>query len=144
MCDNRFAIETTRHVGRECVPAHAPVAKTDAPKSWASGGTYTPMEEAAVKALAGNRCLRCGRTHTVTVTGRRIGITIDHVVAIANGGTNDGTNDVWSLQPLCYRCNSSKGNHHHTDYRPAGWAERLKRLLAGERVEPFKTKRRKL
>ena len=101
-----------------------------------NGGKHTAMEWAAVKALAGNRCLCCGRSHTVHSNGRR-GLTRDHVVASKNGGTND----VWQLQPLCSRCNPSKGAHHHTDYRPAGWHAALKRLLAGERAEPFKIER---
>lgn len=44
----------------------------------------------------GQRCKRCGTTEKITV---------DHIVALANGGTNDLDN----LQLLCRDCNSAKG-----------------------------------
>lgn len=44
----------------------------------------------------------------------RLATTKDHVIALANGGTHSFDN----LQPMCKWCNSSKGAHHNTDYRP--------------------------
>jgi hypothetical protein len=44
----------------------------------------------------GNRCLYCGSTDNLS---------IDHVVAVVNGGGNEDEN----LQTLCKKCNSSKG-----------------------------------
>lgn len=44
----------------------------------------------------GQRCLHCGKTKSLSV---------DHVVAVVNGGGNDDEN----LQTLCRSCNSSKG-----------------------------------
>lgn len=50
----------------------------------------------------GNKCLSCGAPE----------ITIDHVKPISQGGTNTIDN----LQPLCQKCNSSKGSKT-VDYR---------------------------
>ena len=50
-------------------------------------------------------CLRCGTKEDLT---------IDHIIAITNGGSDEWDN----LQILCFSCNSSKGNRHSTDYRP--------------------------
>jgi 5-methylcytosine-specific restriction endonuclease McrA len=47
----------------------------------------------------GWRCQICGELLT------REAVTIDHIVAVTEGGTNKLTN----LQPLCVRCNSIKG-----------------------------------
>jgi hypothetical protein len=44
----------------------------------------------------GHCCLHCGTTDSLSV---------DHVVAVANGGSNEDDN----LQTLCIRCNSIKG-----------------------------------
>jgi len=44
----------------------------------------------------GNRCLHCGSD---------VDLSIDHVVAVVNGGGNEDDN----LQTLCKKCNSSKG-----------------------------------
>ncbi len=44
----------------------------------------------------GNKCIICGNKN----------ITIDHIIPVSRGGTNDIDN----LQPLCKSCNSSKGN----------------------------------
>ena len=43
------------------------------------------------------RCVNCGGYDDLT---------IDHIVALTNGGSDDDAN----LQTLCRRCNSSKGN----------------------------------
>ena len=44
----------------------------------------------------GEQCLECGKQHNLT---------IDHIIPIAMGGTNELKN----LQPLCKSCNSRKG-----------------------------------
>lgn len=44
----------------------------------------------------GEYCQRCGTTETLS---------IDHVIALANGGSNELDN----LQLLCNKCNSAKG-----------------------------------
>lgn len=48
----------------------------------------------------GHRCLHCGKTERLSV---------DHVVAVYNGGGNEDEN----LQTLCRSCNSSKGAKSH-------------------------------
>jgi 5-methylcytosine-specific restriction protein A len=52
----------------------------------------------------GHRCLSCGKGGKLSV---------DHVVPLAKGGTNDLSN----IQPLCLRCNQRKGTRVE-DYRP--------------------------
>jgi len=70
----------------------------------AQGGSYTHDEWILLCKMCGNICLRCRE---------RKNLTVDHVVPILLGGTNDISN----LQPLCGSCNSHK--HAKTiDYRP--------------------------
>jgi len=59
-----------------------------------------------------NRCLCCGDEYDNTILDRKL--TVDHIVPLSNGGTHWPDN----IQPLCYRCNCSKQDHHDTDYRP--------------------------
>lgn len=44
----------------------------------------------------GGKCVNCGSSEKIT---------IDHIIPVSKGGTNDTNN----LQPLCSHCNSSKG-----------------------------------
>ncbi len=69
-----------------------------------NGGSYTAAEWQALCEQYGNRCLACGADGPLTV---------DHIVPLEQGGSNDITN----LQPLCNRCNSRKGTKT-IDYRP--------------------------
>ena len=52
-----------------------------------------------------NQCQSCGKTD------RETQLTIDHIIPLALGGTNDISN----LQTLCNTCNSQK--KHHLDPR---------------------------
>ena len=70
-----------------------------------AGGSYTGGELRELYNYYGNRCLSCGRDD--------VSLEADHVIALANGGTND----IGNIQPLCKSCNTSKGAHHNTDYR---------------------------
>lgn len=69
-------------------------------------GKLTTAEWRELKHAYGNRCLRCGRAELV------IDLTLDHVIPYSKGGTNWISN----VQPLCFSCNSSKGQNI-TDYR---------------------------
>lgn len=59
-------------------------------------GKLSGKEWEYIKNLYGNICLRCGTNENLS---------IDHVIPISKGGTNTVDN----VQPLCRRCNSSKG-----------------------------------
>lgn len=66
-------------------------------------GKITGEEWREIKNKYGNVCLRCG-------TSKRL--SIDHVIPISKGGTNTVDN----IQPLCGKCNSTKGTKI-IDYR---------------------------
>ena len=66
-------------------------------------GSYTGEEFAAL----GKICLCCGHND--------VPMTADHVIPLSKGGSND----IGNIQPLCLRCNSSKGTKS-TDYRKEG------------------------
>lgn len=70
----------------------------------ANGGTHSAREWRDLCAKYNHRCLCCGEAKPLT---------IDHVVPLVDGGTNDISN----IQPLCLDCNLRK--HAQTiDYRP--------------------------
>lgn len=69
-----------------------------------AGGSFTPQEWVALCKKYKWRCLRCGK--------RTKKLTIDHVVPLSLGGSNTIDN----LQPLCLKCNQSKGARVE-DYR---------------------------
>ena len=71
-----------------------------------TGGSWTWDEWQALCAQYGNRCLCCGATGPLTV---------DHVIPLERGGTNELSN----LQPLCGGCNDRKGTRI-IDYRSQG------------------------
>ena len=73
-----------------------------------NGGSYTNEEWVALCAKYGNICVWCDR---------KVKLTVDHIVPLAQGGSNDINN----IQPLCRRCNAEKGNRimnfrHQHDY----------------------------
>lgn len=63
-----------------------------------NGGSYTVAEWQAIKAAQDYTCLMCGKREP------EIKLTVDHVVPIALGGSNDADN----LQGLCRSCNCRK------------------------------------
>jgi 5-methylcytosine-specific restriction endonuclease McrA len=73
------------------------------------GGTHTLPEWKALCNQYGNKCLSCGNT------GR---LTVDHVIPLSKGGTND----IGNLQPLCLSCNIRK-NTRIIDYREYHWEQ---------------------
>lgn len=68
-----------------------------------NGGSYTSEEWQELCAKYGHICLACHR---------KIKLTVDHVIPISRGGTND----IGNLQPLCLRCNLQKSDRI-LDYR---------------------------
>lgn len=72
----------------------------------ANGGAYTRQEWESLKLAAGFMCLKCGNKEP------DIRLTVDHVIPLIMGGSNNIDN----IQPLCGRCNQSKGKKH-IDYR---------------------------
>ena len=83
-----------------------------------AAGTLTDADWALVLEVYGNACLKCGKPET----------TIDHVMPVVLGGLNVIDN----VQPLCGRCNSSKGPTF-ADYRPFPIEELM---LGDEAVRP--------
>lgn len=68
-------------------------------------GKHTFSDWRALCDWFGNACLSCGKAEET--------LHADHVVPITKGGSNFIDN----IQPLCGRCNASKGNRRDTDYR---------------------------
>jgi len=78
-------------------------------------GSYSFDEWEQLCALFDEGCASCQRKDEP--------LEADHIVPLTWEATS---NWIDNIQPLCKSCNSSKGNHHDTDYRPAhvkAWAE---------------------
>lgn len=73
----------------------------------ASEGRFKTAEWMSLKAQYHDTCLCCGRKEP------EVKLVPDHVVALARGGRND----IQNIQPLCEKCNLSKGTKM-IDYRP--------------------------
>lgn len=74
-------------------------------KCVSAGGTFSKADVLAIKAAQRGGCAAC-KSHLSK------GFHVDHVVALANGGTNDKSN----LQLLCPPCNLSKGSKDPIDF----------------------------
>ena len=81
-----------------------------------SKGTHSKQEWQALVDVCGHSCVRCGATGHLDK---------DHIKPVYQGGS-DGIDN---LQPLCAKCNASKGPED-TDHRPADWKQRLDLLLS--------------
>ena len=71
-----------------------------------AGGAHTLAEWEALKAQHNCTCLCCQKQEP------EIKLTVDHVLPLVMGGTDDISN----IQPLCFSCNTKK-NAKHIDYR---------------------------
>jgi 5-methylcytosine-specific restriction endonuclease McrA len=72
--------------------------------------SLTTSEWQAICRYFDYRCLKCGRREP------EIKLTIDHVIPLSKDGSTTAAN----VQPLCARCNTSKGTKS-TDYRPSSF-----------------------
>jgi 5-methylcytosine-specific restriction protein A len=77
-------------------------------------GSHTLDEWNNLKDLYQHCCLACGRQEPFTDL-HYLWLTEDHVIPLAQNGTNDISN----IQPLCIRCNNIK-NNQTIDYRFPG------------------------
>lgn len=66
-------------------------------------GKVTVEEWSEILAIYDGKCARCGSTHDITQ---------DHIIPLSTGGKNIASN----IQPLCRKCNSTKGTKT-IDYR---------------------------
>lgn len=78
--------------------------------------THTQAEWEALKEACGGRCVRCGGDGRVEK---------DHIVPLYQGGS-DG---IENLQPLCAKCNASKGRET-TDHRSPAVQALVQRMLS--------------
>lgn len=75
-------------------------------------GSHTSADIAEILSLQNNRCANCSG-----IFGETLKPTVDHIVALVNGGTNYRRN----IQLLCRRCNSSKNSRDSIEFaRSAG------------------------
>ncbi len=74
-----------------------------------AGGKYTKKEWNTLVSKY-DSCPMCNRkwNEIPILEGRKSVITIDHIKPVSKGGSNNIDN----LQPLCYSCNSKKGNKY--------------------------------
>lgn len=101
---HREELNTKRAVYHAAHPEqHRKHCVTRRARKQGAGGTYTTGQWRALCDWFGSACLRCGATGILSV---------DHVVPVSKGGTND----IGNLQPLCKPCNSTK-HDYATDYR---------------------------
>lgn len=78
-------------------------------------GTHTKEEWEALREFCGFKCCKCG------AEGHQ---DRDHIIPVYQGGS-DGIDNI---QPLCARCNASKGPEG-VDYRPCEWRANVERML---------------
>lgn len=76
---------------------------------------HSPGVWQALLGVLRHSCVKCGSTDDIVK---------DHIIPIYQGGS-DGIDN---LQPLCRKCNASKGSES-IDYRPGDWRERLESAM---------------
>lgn len=92
-------------------------------------GNMDKIRRTALYLRAGLTCAACGRS---ALSGAdRASLSLDHVVAVSLGGSNDSSN----LVVLCVRCNSSKGSQDLTAWLARGGHPTLSLCAAPATVE---------
>jgi uncharacterized protein YdaU (DUF1376 family) len=86
-------------------------------------GTHTQIEWIYLQEICGDKCLRCGDEERKLVK--------DHIKPIYQGGSDSIDN----IQPLCGRCNCSKGPENK-DFRPVDWKKCLQKCLLKHSPSP--------
>ncbi len=86
-------------------PEKKQLSHTRRPKDRKIPGSHTRKQWEELCAKFKHRCVRCGKSGSLTR---------DHVLPLSYLGSTD---DISNIQPLCFSCNSSKGNRHAADYR---------------------------
>lgn len=81
-------------------------ANSNRRRAWKNKVVSQTYDFEAICAQYENKCLCCDRGD--------VDLTVDHIIPISWGGPDIADN----IQPFCLSCNSGKGNHHATDYRP--------------------------
>ena len=71
-----------------------------------NGGYHTKEQWEELKNIYKHTCPRCRKCEP------EIKLTVDHILPVGMGGSNN----IENIQPLCSRCNSSKGDRHTKKY----------------------------
>ncbi len=71
-------------------------------------GTHTDRQWQRIIEYCGFACVSCGKT--------KLNLEKDHIMPLYQGGCDC----IHNIQPVCARCNASKGPDT-TDHRPDGW-----------------------
>jgi len=102
------SVESRRRTASEIRSARMTAAR--------AAGTHTRDEWALLMEVCGAKCVRCG-------AGGHLDR--DHIQPVYQGGSDSIDN----IQPLCARCNASKGPEN-VDHRPANWRQTFNEMRA--------------
>lgn len=111
--DKRLAID--RRKRRNNPEKYRTHGRNKRARKQAASGSFTEAEWVELCVRFGDRCPSCGKPCTPTV---------DHIIPLSKGGTNDISN----IQPLCGGCNSRKNNRLIVCYLPWPGAAQAKEL----------------
>lgn len=111
--------------GREAIPARI-IGLMGATSQWKTPPGWAKLREQVFR-RDGHVCYRCGRYAS----------TVDHVLAVALGGTHDLRN----LRPACSRCNSSTGASLGNRLKPRTPPWLRGRPVARPRPRPMRSSR---
>ena len=95
------------HVKPYCYPCQKDRGVTYATRKKNASGSHTKkqLEELLKKHSVCPGCKKSWNDIPFSKGGKKYRITFDHIIPLSKGGSND----IENIQPLCYRCNFSKG-----------------------------------